>query len=160
MASMSSGSSQVEKSSNLIERSRPMATKKEVINGLCFVTPFVRLGFHVEGIDPDRLEQIKEAIRGFFPEWTEDEWWWALYQHERILVGQIDGRSFDEETGYIQATEDGADEVPWMDRVAVAVWQANLGFCRFSFETASIPYDHGYWEHEDFVRLTSQRPGA
>jgi hypothetical protein len=141
-----------------------MAVREELINGLSFVTPRDRLGFYVKGINPARLEQIKEAIRNHFPQWQEDEWWWAYYKHERVVLGQIDGRSFEEETGHIQMTEDDMDEngdpieVPWMDRVALSVWRANEDFCEFSYDVASIPHDDGHWTEEDFTRLTGQSP--
>ena len=75
-----------------------MAIKTELINGWLTASPRGRLSFYATGINPDRLDQIKEAIRSYFPEWAEDEWWWTYYQHERIVLGAIDGRSFDEET--------------------------------------------------------------
>jgi hypothetical protein len=137
-----------------------MAIKTELINGHCIVTPIFRLGFQVKGINPDHLDQIKEAIRSYFPEWSAKEWWWAYYQHERIIVGEIDGRSFEEETGYDEIDDDDTDEtleVLWMDRVALAVWHANGGFCEFSYGLTSVPCVDGHWEYDDFDRLTSQR---
>ena len=97
-----------------------MAIKTELINGWLTASPRDRLSFYATGINPDRLDQIKEAIRSYFPEWAEDEWWWTYYQHERIVLGAIDGRSFDEETSYVESIDEATGETiesPWMDRV-------------------------------------------
>ena len=87
-----------------------MAIKTELINGWLTASPRDRLSFYATGINPDRLDQIKEAIRSYFPEWAEDEWWWTYYQHERIVLGAIDGRSFDEETSWKRAPK---TDPPW-----------------------------------------------
>ncbi len=60
----------------------------------------VRFSVQSRGIVPDRLEAIKEAIRSHFPEWDADEWLWQYYQHERIVLGELDGRDFEPESGY------------------------------------------------------------
>jgi hypothetical protein len=138
-----------------------MAIKTELINGLRFVTPRDRLSFYATGINHDRLDQIKEAIQSYFPEWAEDEWWWTYDQHERIVQGAIDGRSFDEEIGYLESIDEETGETIeslWMDRVALSVWQANGGFCEFSYDVASIPYEDGHWREEEFTMLTGQSP--
>jgi hypothetical protein len=123
------------------------ASKEAIGSGF---TAFYRLQFRCVGIDPTRKEQIKQAIQSLFPAWNEDEWWWAFYEGEQIPDGAIDGRSFTEETG------NDEDDVPWMQRIAVAVWQANGGFCSFGFDEASVPSHDGHWEVEDYIRLLKQ----
>ncbi len=138
-----------------------MAIKTELINGWLTASPRDRLSFYATGINPDRLDQIKEAIRSYFPEWAEDEWWWTYYQHERIVLGAIDGRSFDEETSYVESIDEATGETiesPWMDRVALSVWRANGGFCEFSYDVASVPYEDGHWCQEEFTMLTGRSP--
>ena len=95
------------------------------------------------------------------PNGLRDEWRWAYYQHERIVLGAIDGRSFDEETSYVESIDEATGETiesPWMDRVALSVWRANGGFCEFSYDVASVPYEDGHWCQEEFTILTGQSP--
>jgi hypothetical protein len=45
-----------------------------------------------------------------------------------------------------------------MDRVALSVWRANGGFCEFSYDVASVPYEDGHWLLEEFTMLTGRSP--
>jgi hypothetical protein len=94
------------------------------------------LSFCVHGIHPDRWRQIEEAIRRLFPEWPEDEWWWQYYQHERTLVGEIDGRSFEEQTCYVEGAEDTGIET-----TLAAVTAIPVGTARYRYRKSIIALD-------------------
>ena len=99
------------------ERPRITSIRQDLACRLMLERIVFRFGIYLEGINSERRDAIQSAIREYFPDFEEDCWWWKYYQHEHVLLGEVDGADFDEEAGSMLSPV-GEDEIPWMDRVA------------------------------------------
>ena len=99
---------------------------------------FYQMSVEVAGHDPAKVAQIEEAAEG---EWPFDDW----YDSGENL------------TASAQANLSGGEgEEEFADRLAVAIWRANGGYCRVSVDTTyleNLPYETHALDEADYARL-------
>ena len=99
---------------------------------------FYQMSVEVAGHDPAKVAQIEEAAEG---EWPFDDW----YDSGENL------------TASAQANLSGGEgEEEFADRLAVAIWRANGGYCRVSVDATyleNLPYETHALDEEDYARL-------
>jgi len=100
---------------------------------------YYEMTVEISGHSPEKVSHIKTAAEA---EWPFGEWW-------SLGVGDIRASAQSNLCG-------GEDEEQFTERLSVAVWQANGGFCKVVVNATymdELPYERHVLDEKDYSRL-------
>jgi hypothetical protein len=104
---------------------------------------FYEMGIEVSGHDPAKVAEIQAAAE---QEWPFDDWWFA---------------GDDDDAATMHASGQGSlcggeSEEELTERLSLAIWRANGGYCRVSVDATyleNLPYETHELGEADYARL-------
>ena len=104
---------------------------------------FYEMSVEVSGHDPAKVAEIQAAAE---QEWPLEDWWFA---------------GDDGEAGTMHASGQsslcgGESEEEFTERLSLAIWRANGGYCRVSVDATyleNLPYETHELDETDYARL-------
>ena len=103
---------------------------------------FYDMTVEISGHDPEKASEIQAAAK---EHWPFTDWW---FQDE----GTMQSSAQDYLCG-------GLSEEEFTERLGVAIWRANGGFCEVSVDATfleDLPYEVHTLDESDYARLTQQ----
>ena len=104
---------------------------------------FYEMAVEISGYDPAKAEDIQAAAEA---EWPFDDWWLA-------------GADEPGETMHASAQDNlcgGETEEEFTERLSLAIWRANGGYCRVSVDATyleNLPYETHELDETDYAHL-------
>jgi len=99
---------------------------------------FYEMSVEVSGHDPAKMAQIQEAAE---EEWSFDDWYDSGENLTASGQGNLSG---------------GETEEEFTERLSLAIWRTNGGFCRVSVDATyleNLPYETYELDESDYARL-------
>ena len=103
---------------------------------------FYEMSVEVSGHDPAKVAEIQAAAE---QEWPFDDWWSAGDDNAATMHASGQGSLCGGET-----------EEEFTERLSLAIWRANGGFCRTSVDATyleNLPYETHELDEADYARL-------
>jgi len=105
---------------------------------------FYEMSVEVSGHDPAKVAEIQAAAE---QEWPFDDWWFAGEEDDAAATMHASGQ--DNLCG-------GETEEEFSERLSLAIWRANGGYCRVSVDATyleNLPYETHELDEADYARL-------
>ena len=106
---------------------------------------FYEMSVEVSGHDRAKVAEIQAAAE---QEWPFDDWWFAGDDDDAAATMHVSGQ--DNLCG-------GETEEEFTERLSLAIWRANGGYCRVSVDATyleNLPYETHELDEADYARLT------
>ena len=103
---------------------------------------FYEMSVEVSGHDPAKASEIQSAAE---QEWPLDDWWFAGDDDAATMHASGQG-----------SLCGGESEEEFTERLSLAIWRANGGFCRVSVDATyleNLPYETHELDESDYARL-------
>ena len=106
------------------------------------MSSFYEMSVEVSGYDPAKVAEIQAAAE---QEWPFDDWWF--------------GGEDDAATMHASGQDNlcgGETEEEFTERLSLAIWRANGGYCRVSVDATyleNLPYETHELDEADYARL-------
>ena len=103
---------------------------------------FYEMSVEVSGHNPAKVAEIQAAAE---QEWPFDDWWSA--EDDNAATRHASGQS---------SLCGGETEEEFTERLSLAIWRANGGFCRVSVDATyleNLPYETYELDEADYARL-------
>ena len=103
---------------------------------------YYEMSVEISEYDPAKVEEIKAAAEA---EWSFDDWWSGADVPGETMRASAQGH-----------LSGGESEEAFTERLSLAVWRANGGYCRVSVDATyleNLPYETHSLDRADYDRL-------